>query len=148
MKLIILIAVIMMIVYAEINHTTTQTKLNLLINNQKNIKIETIKKKKAENTLRLTITAYSPTREECDDDPNITASMEKVKEGGVAVSRDLFKKGWVFGKKVYIEGHGIYRINDLMNKRYKNRVDIFIWNTNKALEFGVKKNVLVALLRI
>ena len=44
--------------------------------------------------------------------------MRKVRQGTIAVSRDLFDQGWVFGRKVRIEGLGIFEINDLMNKRF------------------------------
>ncbi len=93
----------------------------------------------------VTLTAYSPTHGECDPDPTTTASMTKVRSGIVAVSRDLFDQGWVFGKKVYVKGHGIYEIADLMHKRYSSRVDIFVPDTNEAKRFGVKQ-VKVALL--
>ncbi|MFP4314716.1 MAG: hypothetical protein ACLFQR_00695 [Desulfovibrionales bacterium] len=93
----------------------------------------------------MDVTAYTPCVEETDDDPLIAASMRKVRLGTVAVSRDLFEKGWVFGKKVYIEGYGIYEINDLMNKRFSSRVDVFMWEKKDALEFG-KKTLKVALL--
>lgn len=94
---------------------------------------------------KLTVTAYSATKKECDSDPKITASMSKVKPGTIAVSRDLFEQGWVFGKKVYIENHGIYTINDLMNKKHSERIDVFIGHKKKANSFG-KKELIVALL--
>lgn len=93
----------------------------------------------------VTVTAYSPTVEECDADPFITASMARVRPGIVAVSRDLFEEGWVFGKKVYVKGHGIFEIADLMSKRYSQRMDIFFPDTNQARQFG-KKQITVALL--
>lgn len=93
----------------------------------------------------LTITAYSPTVEECDGDPFITASMRRVRPGIVAVSRDLFAQGWVFGKKVYVKGHGVFEIADLMNKRYTKRMDIFFQDTGEARRFGKRQSV-VALL--
>ena len=93
----------------------------------------------------VTVTAYSPTVEECGPDPHTTASMGKARPGIVAVSRDLFDEGWVFGKKVYVKGHGIFEIADLMSKRYTQRMDIFFPDTNKARQFG-KKQVTVALL--
>lgn len=93
----------------------------------------------------LDVTAYSPRKIETDSDPHITASMKKVKQGQIAVSRDLFYKGWVFGKKVYIEGHGIYVIADLMHKRFSDRIDIFFPKTKDAKSFG-KKQLRVALL--
>ncbi len=91
------------------------------------------------STKQLTVTAYSPRPQETDDTPGITASNTKVREGIVAVSRDLFRQGWVFGKKVYIKNHGIFTISDLMNKRKQKSMDIFMHNTNKALEFGRRK---------
>lgn len=88
------------------------------------------------NVLNVTVTAYNPVEEQCDADPLIAASMRKVREGTIAVSRDLFDQGWVFGKKVRIEGLGIFEINDLMNKRFSKRIDIFMWDANKAKQFG------------
>ncbi len=93
----------------------------------------------------VTVTAYSPTIEECGPSPFTTASMAKARPGMIAVSRDLFNEGWVFGKKVYVKGHGVFEIADLMSKRYTQRMDIFFPDTDKAREFG-KKQVTVALL--
>ncbi len=93
----------------------------------------------------ITVTAYSPSVAEYDADPHVTASMVKVRPGIVAVSRDLFDQGWVFGKKVYVKGHGVFEIADLMNKRHKERVDIFFPNADEARRFGIKQ-VKVALL--
>ena len=95
----------------------------------------------------VTVTAYNPTPEQCDDDPLIAASMRKVRLGTVAVSRDLFDQGWVFGRKIRIEGIGIFEINDLMNKRFTQRIDIFMWDEDRARQFG-KKSVKAALLEI
>lgn len=95
----------------------------------------------------VTVTAYNPSTDQCDDDPLIAASMRKVRSGTIAVSRDLFDQGWVFGRKVRIEGLGIFEINDLMNKRYTQRIDIFMWDESQAREFG-KKNIKAALLDI
>jgi len=86
----------------------------------------------------VTVTGYTPTKKECDDDPTIAASMNLVRPGTVAVSRDLFDRGWVFGRKIYIAGHGIYKINDLMNSRHKNRIDVFFGKEKEAKKFGVK----------
>lgn len=123
------------------NATNLKAKVVMLERELKNLKdvmsMQDVKK--------LTITAYSPTKIETDDTPLITASMNKVRHGIVAVSRDLFEQGWTFGKKVYIEGLGIFTIDDLMNKRFKNRVDVFMWDSKKALKFG-KKERTVALL--
>jgi 3D (Asp-Asp-Asp) domain-containing protein len=97
--------------------------------------------------LMLEVTAYTPTVRECNEEPFVAASMRRVKAGTVAVSRDLFEQGWVFGRKVYIQGHGIFEINDLMNSRFSNCVDVFMWDSGKAREFG-RQRLKVALLDI
>jgi 3D (Asp-Asp-Asp) domain-containing protein len=94
---------------------------------------------------QVTATAYTPTTEECDEDPHVAASMRKVKPGTIAVSRDLFDEGWVFGRKVRIEGLGIYEINDLMNAKYEERIDVFMWSRANARRFG-KRQVKASLL--
>jgi len=97
----------------------------------------------AKNTSKLhnykakaTITAYTPTVEECDSDPFITACMKPVKEGTVAVSEDLFKAGWTFGREVYLKGYGVFKINDLMNPRWNSSFDIFVYSKSAAKEIG------------
>lgn len=96
---------------------------------------------------QVTVTAYNPAFDQTDGDPLMTASMRKVRVGTVAVSRDLFDQGWVFGKKVRIEGLGIFEINDLMSPRFTKRVDVFMWDEKEAQAFG-KRRIKVALLHI
>lgn len=93
----------------------------------------------------LTVTAYSPRPLETDGTPWQTASCKRVREGIVAVSRDLYERGWGFGKKVYVEDHGVFTIDDLMSSSKKQCIDIFMLNTDKALEFGKKRLAVVLL---
>jgi len=93
----------------------------------------------------LKATAYSATAEECDPNPTQTASGEEVILGGVAVSRDLYRKGWTFGKLIRVHGMGIYVVNDLMAKRHTNKIDIFMESKDATREFGVQ-DVVVSLL--
>jgi 3D (Asp-Asp-Asp) domain-containing protein len=86
----------------------------------------------------VTLTTYKAVLGETDSTPNITASGFKItnpkKHKIIAVSRDLRKK-WGWGTKVRIVGagkyDGTYRVHDLMNKRYKKRIDILIGNKDK-----------------
>jgi 3D (Asp-Asp-Asp) domain-containing protein len=97
-------------------------------------------KKMSVNAVRwVDCTAYTASKDETDSDPTITASMTKVRPGIIAVSRDLFDQGWVFGKKVYIHGLGVYTIADLMNKRYINRIDVFLGTKEEATKFGLNQ---------
>lgn len=87
----------------------------------------------------LTVTAYSPTVDQCDDTPFITANNNRVRDGIVAVSPDLFSRGWVFGRKVYVVDYGVYEIDDLMAQRMQNTIDIFMFNRQHAVSFGKKQ---------
>ena len=83
----------------------------------------------------VTLTTYTASENETDSTPNITASGFKIDTKNakrhriIAVSRDL-KKKYKFGQKVRITGagkyNGTYRVHDVMNKRYKKRIDILI----------------------
>lgn len=85
----------------------------------------------------LEATAYSPSVDECDDTPFIAASGESVDDFTIAVSQNMRKNGWDFGEFVYIPDHDhFYKINDVMNKRFTKRVDIFKWTKEEARNFG------------
>lgn len=86
----------------------------------------------------VTLTTYKATESETDSTPNITASGFKItnpkKHKIIAVSRDL-KRKWGWGTKVRIVGagkyDGTYRVHDLMNKRYRKRIDILVGHNDK-----------------
>ena len=90
----------------------------------------------------VTLTTYAPTEGETDSTPHVTASGFKIdiknpkKHRIIAVSWDL-KKKWPFGTKVRIKRagkyNGIYTVKDVMNKRYKKRIDILIGDTDKQI---------------
>ncbi len=96
----------------------------------------------------LTVTAYTSVElREVPEQQLLTASLSKPKEGAIAVSRDLFKQGWVFGKKVYIKNHGVFVITDLMGNSKTKSVDIYMNDQDRALQFG-KKQIEVVLLDV
>jgi 3D (Asp-Asp-Asp) domain-containing protein len=108
---------------------------------QKNIDFETLEE-------TVTVTTYTVDPKETDEEPLITASGFKLdslnprRHKIIAVSRDL-KKKFKFGQKVKITGigkhSGIYVIRDLMNKRWKNRVDILINREDKQTKYHKAK---------
>ncbi len=93
---------------------------------------------------QVTVTTYIPSVEECDSTPNITASGFKIdtlnpkRHKIIAVSRDL-KRKWKFGTKIKVTGigkyNGIYTVKDVMNKRYKKRIDILVGKQDKQFKF-------------
>jgi 3D (Asp-Asp-Asp) domain-containing protein len=54
----------------------------------------------------------------------------------VAVSRDLM--GYL-GRRVYVKGMGVFRVEDLMAERFEKSIDFFFDNKEEALKFGKKK---------
>jgi len=93
--------------------------------------------------ISVTLTTYTTSEKETDSTPNITASGFKIdtlnpmKHRIIAVSRDL-KNKWKFGTKVRITGagkyNGTYYVRDVMNKRYKKRIDILIGKNHKQIK--------------
>ena len=82
----------------------------------------------------VTVTAYTACPSECDSTPFITASNKTIYIGVIALSRDIEKDlGLKFGETIYVKGIGHFTFEDRMNKRWKRRVDIYIWKQKKRL---------------
>lgn len=89
----------------------------------------------------LQVTSYRSVPSQTDDSPFYTSIGERVNPHGVAVSQDLLKR-WGgplnYGDTVYIEEIGFKKINDVMNPRHKNSVDIWVSSLSKEKEFHSK----------
>jgi 3D (Asp-Asp-Asp) domain-containing protein len=91
----------------------------------------------------VTVTTFTASTNETDSTPLITASgfkldsLNPAKHRIIAVSRDL-KSKWKFGTKVKIINagiyNGVYQVLDVMNKRFKNRIDILINPDDKPIK--------------
>lgn len=55
----------------------------------------------------------------------------------VAVSPDMMN--WL-GKRVYIEGLGVFKVEDLTSRRLTNTIDLYKSSHSKALKVGRVKN--------
>jgi 3D (Asp-Asp-Asp) domain-containing protein len=91
----------------------------------------------------LTITGYSSSYDETDDDPWLTAYNTLARDG-IAASNIL-----PFGTKIKIPkffGDKIFTIEDKMNPRFGENIDIWFPTKWEALQFGVHHNVLVEIL--
>jgi 3D (Asp-Asp-Asp) domain-containing protein len=90
----------------------------------------------------VSITAYNPEPDQTDDTPFITASAAHVRDGIVALSYDLERTLELeFGDIVVLETRngqhlGEFEFQDRMNKRWRNKVDIFMWKLQDAKKFG------------
>jgi len=93
---------------------------------------------------RVTLTAYSSTPDQTDDTPFTTAAGTRVRDGILAVSRDLERAGWRFGTPVVIlevSGPGcgaaaealvgrVLVVEDRMHRRKRNQIDV--WRPSRA----------------
>lgn len=96
----------------------------------------------------VTVTAYTASPDECDQDPGRTAIMAKPVPGWTAaVSRDLLWEGWVFGDRVWIEGVGVFEIADVMHPRWTQRIDVLVGTKDQARGFGVRSGVMAVRIR-
>ena len=84
----------------------------------------------------VTVTAYSSTVDQTDDTPFITASGTYVRDGIAAANflpfGTVFKIPDLYGDKIFV-------IEDRMNKRYWQRIDIWFPERQMAKEFGIKQ---------
>jgi 3D (Asp-Asp-Asp) domain-containing protein len=108
-------------------------------------------------------TAYTSSVRETDQTPFITATGARTRMGIIAVSRDMLR-GLPYGSRVMLQdlgsvkGRGVGRFNyllrdrvfvveDTMNPRIRNRIDIWLPNRRLALNFGARK-LRVTVLRV
>lgn len=79
------------------------------------------------------VTAYSSTPEETDETPFITASGNQVRFGIAAAN-------WLpIGTEVRIPeyfGDQVFKVEDRMNEKHGDRLDIWMPSKDEALEFG------------
>ena len=87
----------------------------------------------------LQVTSYRSVPEQTDSSPFFTSIGDKVCRDGVAVSQDLLKSKKIkYGDWLYIEGVGLKRVNDTMNKRFKNHLDIWVGSLEEEKKFHKK----------
>lgn len=88
----------------------------------------------------VTATAYTAREEECNDEPEITASGRPSRIGGIAVSRDLEALGINIGDLVVIKNMGLFKVEDrtaeMKRKNTSNPVPVV--NTIDILHANVK----------
>lgn len=99
-------------------------------------------KQAQEQAKRMTvdITAYSSTKDQTDSTPFIAASGMRVYDGMIAANF------LPFGTKVKIPalfGDKIFTVEDHMNRRFPNRVDIWFATRQKAMNFGLQNAEIV-----
>ncbi len=90
----------------------------------------------------LTLTSYRSVALQTDSTPFIAADGSHVTPYGCALSRDLLKR-WggpvSYGDIVYVEDFGFKVVNDTMNKRHSNRIDLWVATYKEEAEVGVQQ---------
>ncbi|WP_319764313.1 hypothetical protein [Maridesulfovibrio sp.] len=97
-------------------------------------------------TMKVTSTAYTSHVDQTSAHPFLGAWGDELKPGMkcIAVSRDLIAKGLTHDTKVKIEGlSGEYLIKDKMNKRWTNKIDIYMGLDTKAAKDWGKREVTI-----
>ncbi|GKT29481.1 3D domain-containing protein, partial [Aduncisulcus paluster] len=97
-------------------------------------------------TMKVASTAYTSHVSQTSATPFIGAWGDDLKPGmkAIAVSRDLIPKGLTRNAKVKIEGlSGEYLVKDKMNKRWTNKIDIYMGLDNQAAKDWGKREVTI-----
>lgn len=92
--------------------------------------------------IQVEITAFSSTPDQTDDTPFTTASGKNVKDGIVAANF------LPFGTRIQIPsiyGDKIFVVEDRMNRRYTDRVDVWQPDRESAKNFGIKTAEIIVL---
>ncbi|WOD43276.1 3D domain-containing protein [Hwangdonia lutea] len=115
-----------------------------LLSCEKEVKVKEIYDWK---TIQVTATAYNSLAYQTNSNPQITAFGDSLKPGlkYIAVSRDLLKMGLKHNTPVKIEGfEGVYLVKDKMNRRWTNRIDIYMGVDVKAARNWGKKKISIS----
>jgi len=94
----------------------------------------------------VSLTAYNSLRGQTDDDPCTTANGFNLCSNG---KEDSVAANFLpFGTKIMIPdlfGDRVFVVRDRMNKRFSNRVDVWMIERSDALKFGVRQSQIVIL---
>lgn len=87
----------------------------------------------------MTLTSYQAVESQTDDSPTWTSIGDRTTKFGCAVSQDLLRNGLVnYGDILYIPGYGFRVVNDTMNKRHTNHVDLLVFTHAEEKAVGVR----------
>lgn len=92
----------------------------------------------------LTVTSYratpAQTKPECHDRFHCATSIDDgITKFGVAVSQDLLASGVLhYGDIIYTKKYGYRVVNDCMNKRITNAIDLMVFTRDEEKQVGVR----------
>jgi 3D (Asp-Asp-Asp) domain-containing protein len=104
-----------------------------------------VKKENHSKTIEVTATAYNSVEAQTKKgNIGIAAWGDRLEPGdkAIAISRDLIRLGLKYNQEVEIEGlDGTFIVKDKMNKRWNNRIDIYMGLDEKAARNWGKRKV-------
>jgi 3D (Asp-Asp-Asp) domain-containing protein len=124
--------------FLKTDKTVQNDKPTYTVPSTKNV--ETGKGKDVVKTVKVDITAYTSTVEECDGSPFITADGSVVRDGIVATN--ILPIGTKIRIPAYF-GDRVFEVHDRMNTRYSYRVDIWMSDQKAMRTWGLKRNVTI-----
>lgn len=88
----------------------------------------------------LRVTSYRPIPSQTDSSPTWTSIGDRTSKAGVAVSQDLLRSGTLkYGDVLYVEGEGFRVVNDCMNERLKQAVDLLVFTHAEEKAVGTRR---------
>ena len=87
------------------------------------------------DSLKVDVTWYTSSIRETDSTPFITADGSRVRDGIIAVSKNLLDY-FEFRDSLFVEDFGWFEIRDCMNQQWMNAVDIWCYDRDYALQNG------------
>ena len=111
-------------------------KGGISIRQEDTVKFQVVKK------YSVLATGYSSTPDQTDESPFVTASGAYVREGIIAANFYVNGQRVPFGTMVRIPevyGDRVFIVEDRMNIRYSNNIDIWFPNISLARDFGAKR---------
>jgi len=100
---------------------------------------------RARREVVTTVTAYNPVPEQTDSTPCLTANGTDI----CSEPKAIIAANWLpFGTKVQIPdyfGDKIFEVQDRMNQRYSDRVDVLMYDLDEAKKFGKRRLRIIVL---
>ena len=92
------------------------------------------------NTYTVQVTAYTPSKDETDSTPSLTALNKKSRPGRTAAVGPNLRH--LLGKMIYVPGKGTWHITDI---KKRDGLDLMLPSKREAKEFGSKTLTIIVL---
>lgn len=140
-----LITILMCVTFCIVCYLHLDAKVNFVGSELANSKHKIVMVKEAESFI-AECTAYTAGYESTGKTPDhpaygITASGRKVSEGMIAADTSVLP----FGTKVWIEGLGVFVVEDTGGDIKGNRIDIYMNDLDEAVKFGRQERRVIVL---